>query len=75
VSNPCKNEIGRPAPDGRGQQDDGRPGNHIDDLCLDTTASLLYCVRTGSDIMFERELAQMQSRMANFRYRYRGIGI
>jgi hypothetical protein len=32
---------------------------YIDDLCLDTTATLLYCVRTNTDIIFERELEQL----------------
>jgi ferredoxin-NADP reductase len=41
---------------------------YIDDVCLDTTATLLYCVRTNSDIMFERELEQLQSRLQNFQY-------
>ena len=41
---------------------------YIDDVCLDTTATLLYCVRTNSDIIFERELEQLQSRLQNFRY-------
>jgi hypothetical protein len=30
---------------------------YIDDLCLDTRATLLYCVRTNRDIMFERTRA------------------
>ena len=29
---------------------------YMDDLCLETTATLLYCVRTGGDIMFESEV-------------------
>ncbi len=41
---------------------------YIDDLCLDTTATLLYCVRTTSDIMFESELEQLRSRLKNFQY-------
>jgi len=41
---------------------------YIDDLCLETTATLLYCVRTSNDIMFERELKQLRSRLRNFRY-------
>jgi ferredoxin-NADP reductase len=35
---------------------------YIDDLCLQTTATLLYCVRTSGDIMFESELEQLRSR-------------
>lgn len=41
---------------------------YIDDLRLETTVTLLYCVRTGSDIIFERELDQLRSRIKNFRY-------
>src|SRR5579863_213582 len=35
---------------------------YIDDLCVQTTATLLYCVRTSGDIMFESELEQLRSR-------------
>jgi glycine betaine catabolism B len=42
--------------------------SYIDDLCLETTVTLLYCVRTSSDIMFESELEQLQSRLKNFQY-------
>ena len=41
---------------------------YIDDLCLDTTATLLYSVRTASDIIFERELEQLKSRLNSFQY-------
>jgi ferredoxin-NADP reductase len=41
---------------------------YIDDLCLDTTATLLYCVRTNRDIMFESELEQLRSSLENFQY-------
>jgi ferredoxin-NADP reductase len=41
---------------------------YIDDLCLETSITLLYCVRTSSDIIFERELEQLRSRMKNFQY-------
>jgi ferredoxin-NADP reductase len=41
---------------------------YLDDLCLDTQATLLYCVRTRSDIMFQRELDELQGRLKNFRY-------
>jgi ferredoxin-NADP reductase/mono/diheme cytochrome c family protein len=34
---------------------------YIDDLCVQTTATLLYCVRTRGDIMFESELEQLRS--------------
>lgn len=35
---------------------------YMDDLCVRTTATLLYCVRTRGDIMFESELEQLRSR-------------
>jgi ferredoxin-NADP reductase len=41
---------------------------YIDDLCLETTATLLYCVRTSKDIIFESELEQLRSRLKNFQY-------
>jgi ferredoxin-NADP reductase/mono/diheme cytochrome c family protein len=41
---------------------------YIDDLCLDTQATLLYCVRTGKDILFHHELEELQTRLENFRY-------
>ena len=41
---------------------------YVDDLCLETTATLLYCVRTSRDIMFERELEQLRFRLKNFQY-------
>jgi ferredoxin-NADP reductase len=41
---------------------------YIDDLCLDTHARLLYCVRTRSDVMFQREFDELQTRLQNFRY-------
>jgi ferredoxin-NADP reductase/mono/diheme cytochrome c family protein len=39
---------------------------YIDDLCLDTQATLLYCVRTFQDIIFRDELNDLQSRLRNF---------
>ena len=42
---------------------------YIDDLCLDTAATLLYFVRTSGDIMFGSELEQLQSRRENFQFR------
>ena len=42
---------------------------YIDDLCLQTTISLIYCVRTRSDIIFEGELEQLRSRLKKRRYR------
>ena len=41
---------------------------YMDDLCLETTATLLYCVRTSQDIIFESELEQLRSRLKNFQY-------
>lgn len=41
---------------------------YLDDLCLDTAASLLYCVRTRHDIIFEKELDELQKRLKHFRY-------
>lgn len=41
---------------------------YMDDLCLETTATLLYCVRTSKDIIFESELEQLRSRLKNFQY-------
>ena len=41
---------------------------YIDDLRLETTVTLLYCVRTSSDIIFERELGELRSKIKNFRY-------
>jgi len=42
--------------------------HYIDDLRLETTVTLLYCVRTNMDIIFESELAQLRSRLKNFEY-------
>ena len=41
---------------------------YLDDLCLDTQATLLYCVRTGRDIIFHSELDELPSRLKAFRY-------
>lgn len=40
---------------------------YVDDLCLNTEATLLYCVRTRTDIMFRQELDELQTRLGNFR--------
>jgi ferredoxin-NADP reductase len=40
---------------------------YIDDLCLDTKATLFYSVRTSRDIIFERELELLKQRLPNFR--------
>jgi len=41
---------------------------YIDDLCLDTQATLLYCVRTGQDIIFQADLDELRKRLKNFQY-------
>jgi ferredoxin-NADP reductase/mono/diheme cytochrome c family protein len=41
---------------------------YIDDLCLDTDVTLLYCVRTSGDVIFGRELDQLPTRLKHFRY-------
>jgi ferredoxin-NADP reductase len=40
---------------------------YIDDLCLDTQATLLYCVRTARDIIFRSELEELRERLRDFR--------
>ena len=41
---------------------------YIDDLSLDTQVTLLYCVRTGADIIFKQEMEELRARLTNFRY-------
>jgi ferredoxin-NADP reductase len=41
---------------------------YIDDLCLETNVTLLYCVRTGNDVIFASELEQLRSRLKNFSF-------
>ena len=41
---------------------------YLDDLCLDTHATLLYCVRTRDDIMFRQEFEELHARLKNFQY-------
>jgi len=41
---------------------------YIGDLCLETPATLLYCVRTSRDIIFHDELTELEKRLKNFRY-------
>jgi len=41
---------------------------YIDDLELATPVTLLYCVRTAADIIFENELARLSSSLPNFKY-------
>jgi ferredoxin-NADP reductase len=42
--------------------------SYIDDLELATPVTLLYCVRTGADIIFENELARLSRSFPNFKY-------
>jgi len=39
---------------------------YMDDLCLETNVTLLYCVRTSSDIIFHDELEALRARLKNF---------
>jgi ferredoxin-NADP reductase len=41
---------------------------YMDDLCLETRVTLLYCVRTGNDIIFHGELEELRARLKNFKY-------
>jgi ferredoxin-NADP reductase len=41
---------------------------YMDDLCVQTTVTLLYCVRTSGDIIFESELEQLRARLKNLQY-------
>ena len=41
---------------------------YMDDLCLETTVTLLYCVRTSNDIIFHGELDELRKRLKNFQY-------
>jgi ferredoxin-NADP reductase len=41
---------------------------YIDDLELATPVTLLYCVRTGADIIFENELVRLGRSLFNFKY-------
>jgi ferredoxin-NADP reductase len=41
---------------------------YIDDLELVTPVTLLYCVRTGADIIFENELVRLNKSLPNFKY-------
>jgi ferredoxin-NADP reductase len=38
---------------------------YMDDLCIQTPVTLLYCVRASGDIIFESELADLQTRLKN----------
>jgi ferredoxin-NADP reductase len=41
---------------------------YIDDLKLTTPVTLLYCVRTSADIIFQNELDRLRSSLPNFKY-------
>jgi ferredoxin-NADP reductase len=41
---------------------------YIDDLCLGTEVTLLYCVRTRRDILFEQDLYDLERRLKRFSY-------
>jgi len=41
---------------------------YIDDLCLETDATLLYCVRTRTDIIFRQELEDLRARLKKFQH-------
>jgi ferredoxin-NADP reductase len=41
---------------------------YIDDLCLKVKVTLIYCVRTERDVIFENELIAIQKRVDGFRY-------
>ena len=41
---------------------------YIEDLELATPVTLLYCVRTGADIIFENELSRLSGSLSNFKY-------
>jgi ferredoxin-NADP reductase len=41
---------------------------YIDDLKLATSVTLLYCVRTAADVIFQTELARLGRSLPNFKY-------
>ena len=41
---------------------------YMDDLCLETPVTLVYCVRTTNDIIFHSELEELRARLKNFQY-------
>ena len=41
---------------------------YIDDLKLPTPVTLLYCVRTGADIIFQNELTRLKRSLYDFKY-------
>ncbi|HMH12023.1 MAG TPA: iron-sulfur cluster-binding domain-containing protein [Edaphobacter sp.] len=42
--------------------------SYIDDLKLPNPVTLLYCVRTHEDIIFQNELARLRRSLSNFKY-------
>jgi ferredoxin-NADP reductase len=42
--------------------------SYIDDLKLTNPITLLYCVRTGADIIFQNELVRLRKSLPNFKY-------
>jgi ferredoxin-NADP reductase len=41
---------------------------YIDEVKLSTPVTLLYCVRTGADIIFQNELTRLEGALPNFKY-------
>jgi ferredoxin-NADP reductase len=41
---------------------------HIDDRKMSTAVTLLYCVRTAADVIFQNELARIGRSLPNFKY-------
>jgi ferredoxin-NADP reductase len=41
---------------------------YIDNRCIPTEATLIYCVRTRQDVFFRSELSQLQTRLRQFRW-------
>lgn len=41
---------------------------YIDERCLQTDVTLLYCVRTDRDVIFADDLTEMAKRLPNFRF-------
>jgi ferredoxin-NADP reductase len=44
---------------------------YIDDLKLPTQVTLLYCVRTNADVIFQNELARLKEALPRFKYELR----
>ena len=41
---------------------------YIDELCIRSEATLIYCVRTEQDVLFKDELVALKRKLSNFRY-------